>query len=85
MQPQIGNWRRVVSGPHRAKVGVVDRIVDYPVGTRYRLTNTAEVVGWFAADQLEPADSPNANYVSRVDVEVRQQALDVLTGGRVRL
>lgn len=78
MTPEIGRWYRVTSGPQKGCHGVCDLITDYPVGTRYRITNRCQVVGRFPAEML--VESPQAAFESTVSPEIRQAALNLLTG-----
>ena len=82
MTPTTGNWFRVTSGPHHGKAGVCDLVKSEGAGIRYRLTNRTEIVGRFAAEQLEPCANPQSAYVSQVPAEVTQRAMDMLTGRR---
>ena len=76
MIPELGKWYRVTTGPHRGREGVCDLIQEYPVGTRYRISNQTEIVGRFAADMLAP--TTQGEYVSQVSPATYQAALDLL-------
>ena len=80
MNPELGKWYRVTTGPHRGREGVCDLIEPRRNGTFYRISNSEMIVGRFAADML--AETTQGEYVSQVSPETFQAALDLLMGRR---
>jgi hypothetical protein len=82
MEPQIGQWWQVKAGPQRGQSGVVDHVRDFPTGRYFRLVHphTKAIVGRFRAEQLVPATAPE--YVSRVDAQPTQRAMDLIMAPR---
>jgi hypothetical protein len=78
MQPEIGRWYRITSGPQRGQSGVFDIERTFPTGTVYRLVDpvTKVVVGRFRAEQLEPTSAPQ--HEPKVVGAPRQAALDMM-------